>query len=52
MELDHYFKRAEIWFDFLVRHPEYRTRHILVKLYNNYMLDAVSFHILSNNTIN
>ena len=50
MELDHYFKRAEIWFDFLMRHPEYRTRHILMKLYNKYMLDAVSFRILLNNT--
>ena len=50
MEIKHYFQRSEAWFDFLTRHPEYRTRHILVKLYNKYMLDAVSFHILLNNT--
>ena len=49
MELNHYFKRSECWFDFLMRHPEHRTRHILVKLYNKYMLDAVSFHILIQN---
>ena len=49
MELEHYFARAEAWFDFMLRHPEKRTRHLIVKLYNNYMLDAVSFHILIHN---
>ena len=49
MELEHYFARAETWFDFMLRHPEKRTRHLIVKLYNNFMLDAVSFHILIQN---
>lgn len=49
MDIDHYFQRAEAWFDFMLRHPEKRTRHLLVKLYNNYMLDAVSFYILLKN---
>ena len=50
MELNHYFQRAEAWFDFLMCHPEKRTRHIILKLYNRYMLDAVTCHILLNNT--
>lgn len=49
MELEHYFKRSEAWFDFMLRHPEKRMKHLLIKLYNNYMLDAVSFHILIQN---
>lgn len=49
MELNHYFARSEAWFDFMLRHPEKRTKHLLIKLYNLYMLDAISFHILINN---
>lgn len=53
-ELKHYFERSEAWYDFLMNHPEYRTRHIIIKLYNNYMLDGITCHLLLktlNNTI-
>lgn len=50
MEINHYFQRAEAWFDFMLRHPEKRTKHLLIKLYNNYMLDSIGFHILLQNT--
>lgn len=52
MKLEHYFKRSEMWFDFLVTHPQYRTLHIIMKLYNKYMLDAVACHILLSNLNN
>ena len=50
MELEHYFKRAEMWFDFLMRHPEKRTKHIILKLYRRYMLVGVTCHVLLQNT--
>ena len=52
VDLDHYFNRSAEWFDFLLNHPEKCTRHIIVKLYNRYMLTAMHFYLLSNNTIN
>ena len=48
-DLDHYFARSSEWFNFMLKHPEKRTRHLLVKLYNRYMLTATHFYLLHNN---
>lgn len=51
-DLDHYLNRSHEWFCFLCEHPEIRTKRLIRKLYNNYMLSAGHYYILSNNTIN
>lgn len=51
-DLDHYLLRSHEWFCFLCEHPEIRTKRLIRKLYNNYMLSAGHYYILSNNTIN
>lgn len=51
-DLDHYFARSSEWFNFMLEHPEIRTKQLIRKLYNNYMLSAGHYYILSNNTIN
>lgn len=52
MKLEHYLQRSHEWFCFLCEHEEFRTKRLIRKLYNNYMLSAGHYYILSNNTIN
>ena len=50
--LEHYLQRSHEWFCFLCEHEELRTKRLIRKLYNNYMLSVGHYYILSNNTIN
>lgn len=49
-DLDHYLSRSHEWFIFMCEHPEVRTKRILIKLYNAYMLCASHFYLLIQNT--
>ena len=48
-KLEHYTARSREWFYFLLEHPQFRTRHIICKLYGNYMLSVGHTKILLDN---
>lgn len=47
--LEHYTARSKEWFYFLLEHPQFRTRHIVCKLYERYMLSLGHTKILLDN---
>ena len=51
-EIEHYLIRSHEWFVFLATHPEIRTRHIVIKLYNMEILSAGHYYLLIQNTDN
>lgn len=47
--LEHYLARSHEWFEFMLVHPEFRTRRIVLKLYERYMLSLGHTKILLDN---